>query len=1152
MILVQPVRAIALVSILILGVLGCTPVLGGDWKFSVLPLDPGNGQSSPDLAVHWAGPLPASLVRVRKLPGGELSPSGEARTLAGEMSLVRGLRFDKHETLAVIDREGAVLATASMGEQSFGWRSQFVGPGLDGEVMDMLVHDGALIVGGWFKAAGQQLASSIARWDGSNWSAFGSDAIGNAPEFNGSVRALEIHGGDVVAAGDFTQIGGQPFNRIARWDGTGWQPLGSGADNGVSGSISSRVSIETVTVHDGHLLVGGRFESAGAAAASNLARWNGTSWLPVTGGDGGEGVGKEAGTGYPMVHALASYNGELVVGGDFNQAGGLEASHLARWSNGSWLNIPRVSGGQGSGWPVFAMTPFGGGLAIGGEIPSVNNVEVWDGSTLETLGYLSPMDDYQPRVIENLTVMDGDLYAVGSFRLPFSAGLGFISIARWTGTRWQPVESTDGDMPGSGGRALAVLGNRLIAGGAFLKSGDVRLNNLAAYDGQQWHTLEPAGTGGILRGNVQASAIWNGDLVVGGSFRWVGSQVVNNLARWDGASWHGFPGDSGIGLRTGSGTPGVSALEVFEGDLIVAGQFESAGGLAVQNIARYGAQGWVEMDAPNQYEGAIRALTLWNDQLVAPLVTINQFGQEEATHVAAYDGSAWSLLHDAGATGFKFGRVLHLESYGEEIHAGGRFSEIDGLPTLFLACYDGLVWRSVAADPAEGPDSEVRAMAVFDNELYVAANRFNGDGLGAVRIARWDGQDWKSLRNERTRGWQVGEIDKLATVSGRLYGIGNFVSDAQGQKSSVARYDGTDWAAVHGPLSHGTGLEATHIAQWDGRPLAGGSFQRAGGLPAWGLATHSLEPSLAEITDVQAESFPLNSALVTARVSGAGSAPIDGKLVVESDQGEWCISSEIVPAGYLSVELQCRIEYQGGGDRHLIAAFSASSSHKDSTSAPVDTHARWPSQTHILHTTPENEQASGQPIEVVVGVSGSGNPAGRVVVDIDTGEQCEVNLPGDRCTLYASSAGQTHIGAYYVGDTQNQPSSDSIAFNIVPSGFQFDPQQLDFGPVGIGQSQGPMLMEVTNVSAGVIQIQEITLPTPPFQQLTGGSCPQSPFSLANAESCTLAYGFSPLSAQTFRSTITVRSDLSGSPHVFILAGSGEDVIYSDAFIDENH
>jgi len=76
-------------------------------------------------------------------------------------------------------------------------------------------------------------------------------------------RALAIDGsGNVYAGGTFTEAGGQPVNRIAKWDGTTWSALGSGFNNwcyalAIDGS--------------GNIYAGGGFSQAGGVSANNVA-----------------------------------------------------------------------------------------------------------------------------------------------------------------------------------------------------------------------------------------------------------------------------------------------------------------------------------------------------------------------------------------------------------------------------------------------------------------------------------------------------------------------------------------------------------------------------------------------------------------------------------------------------------------------------------------------------------------------------------------------------------------------------------------------------------------------------------------------------------------------------------------------------------------
>lgn len=66
-----------------------------------------------------------------------------------------------------------------------------------------------LYAAGVFTTAGGSPANYIAKWNGSNWSAFGSG-------MNGGVSALAVLGGDLYAGGDFTRAGGKVSAYIAR------------------------------------------------------------------------------------------------------------------------------------------------------------------------------------------------------------------------------------------------------------------------------------------------------------------------------------------------------------------------------------------------------------------------------------------------------------------------------------------------------------------------------------------------------------------------------------------------------------------------------------------------------------------------------------------------------------------------------------------------------------------------------------------------------------------------------------------------------------------------------------------------------------------------------------------------------------------------
>jgi hypothetical protein len=98
---------------------------------------------------------------------------------------------------------------------------------------------------------------------------------GDYPYVDALAFALD---GSLYAGGQFTTAGGVVTNRIARWDGSQWHPLGSGMNSGVSALVFGL---------DRSLYVGGDFTTAGDMVSSRIAQWTAevlqapAAWFPV-------------------------------------------------------------------------------------------------------------------------------------------------------------------------------------------------------------------------------------------------------------------------------------------------------------------------------------------------------------------------------------------------------------------------------------------------------------------------------------------------------------------------------------------------------------------------------------------------------------------------------------------------------------------------------------------------------------------------------------------------------------------------------------------------------------------------------------------------------------------------------------------------------
>src|SRR6185503_20944601 len=94
-------------------------------------------------------------------------------------------------------------------------------------------------------------------------------------------------------------------------------------------------NVYALAISGGDLYVAGRFTSAGGVEASHIAKWDGNSWSAL-----GSGVNSD-------VFALVVSRSDLYVGGTFTNAGGVLANNIAKWNGSSWGALGSGLSGRG-------------------------------------------------------------------------------------------------------------------------------------------------------------------------------------------------------------------------------------------------------------------------------------------------------------------------------------------------------------------------------------------------------------------------------------------------------------------------------------------------------------------------------------------------------------------------------------------------------------------------------------------------------------------------------------------------------------------------------------------------------------------------------------------------------------------------------------
>ncbi|HEX7905106.1 MAG TPA: T9SS type A sorting domain-containing protein [Chitinophagaceae bacterium] len=645
------------------------------------------------------------------------------------------------------------------------------------------------------------VGNNVLKWQANVWTQLGT------LNTNSAINTLTTDAaGNVYAAGFFSNANN--FAYVAKWNGTSWSELGSGANalnaNGVIYSLTTDPA--------GNIYAAGSFNNT--VGKKYVAKWNGTTWSELGG------LGALSANGF--IWSVASdASGNIYAGGGFTNAN--NKSYVAKWNGASWSELGGVNAlGANSGILTVTTDPAGNVYA-GGQFTNATNkryVAKWNGTAWAELGTGANALNASDWIVTIIADGSGNVYAGGNFAN--SAGQ---YVAKWNGTNWTEL--------GAGANSLHANGviNSLIR----LSSGDVyatgSFTNGASYTFvAKWNagtdTWSETGSGGTgsLNANGDINVIHkdiNNYLYAAGAFGF--GFAGRSISRWNGTVW----------TETGSGTNALHANNIIrtltsdaKGNIYVGGFFTngSGPGLGKYYIAKFNGSSWSELGGLNALNANGPIFTLAVDiqgNVYAGGAFTNSSGR---CYVAKWTAATntWSEL--GGLNGLNANgsiQTIALDGSGN-VYAAGSFTTIN-IFVAYVAKWNGTSWSPLGPTENTGAlnaDAIGKIAVVNPNLIYVYGSGITaGGGFGA--LGKWDGTTWTRIGGNNGIVLDGPFGDMTLDNSGNVYAAGSF-GNLLGR--TVLKYNGSVWTQV------GTGTESLTANNYIHSVIVNGDSIYAGGV----------------------------------------------------------------------------------------------------------------------------------------------------------------------------------------------------------------------------------------------------------------------------------------------------------------------------------
>lgn len=288
-------------------------------------------------------------------------------------------------------------------------------------------------------------------------------------------------------------------------------------------------------------------------------------------------------------------------------------------------------------------------------------------------------------------------------------------------------------------------------------------------------------------------------------------------------------GPVGTGANLGVNT---LAADTNNNLLYVGGIFTQAGGLPVLGLAKWDGTNYSPVGSGLLTGLGVSSLLVKSNGNLIAGGTFSSIGGILSRNISEWNGTTWAPIGNGLNVTLGVSVVKALAIYNNELYAAGIFSKSGLAPLSNIAKWDGLQWQPLGS----GVNGKVSALCVYNNELYVGGTFTLAGGLPVNNIARWDGSGWNDVGGGVNYTGAI-SVSALQVYGGALYAGGTFNTAGTTSVRHIARWDGTTWTDPGGGASNYTGAISVSALQiFDGGLVAAGSFDSMGNVSAKNVA----------------------------------------------------------------------------------------------------------------------------------------------------------------------------------------------------------------------------------------------------------------------------------------------------------------------------